>query len=557
MHVYLSVCCHGGFAANISIAQPTSAATLSLQPHTDTLRSHQSEPNGTTSESPESTISQFHSSLDSDSGTAQIERVTAQVGSTVSSIVSNYPAESFASTIASVDKLFTNVARSTNVARPTVADATNIESTTNVVTSLSGSSTNVLTNTNVSTSNVTSGNILSSTGGVSSVTLSLASSRFSGEDDDAATLSPMSVIEKHDLVTATESDISSEAASTSEREDLLGNDTVTSPPVASSTVVTMNAAIALQTVKSQLPAEVFTSPLSKALTTLLDNDTASSVAMATTRLSSYDSFHPHESGNDTAPLSTMAPVTMDTTPVTMDTTPVTMDTTPVPETSPSTTVFAPSIAPPSGTTENVTQGTAAPSTMRTTPPTSTKPPTTIPLSDKFTKLPKSRVVGIKIVDSAPTRFAAWPTEKPMPFTKYPSVNGDVPHPKHTTPTVSVAKTSPTPRIPMLYVTLVIKTTWGEFCTNMPEFRVIIAKLLGVKMNKNIDPDQVRLMENDRCPERTARSVEIAVGVYVVNPKGAYDFDMSSVLAKLMLVDHIRHLAGTTFEDRVRNKVLQS
>ncbi|KAI0208500.1 Tyrosine-protein phosphatase non-receptor type 7 [Lamellibrachia satsuma] len=288
---------------------------------------------------------------------------------------------------------------------------------------------------------------------------------------------------------------------------------------------TLTTTSAKSTVSSQSPpaSEEFSSP-SQADETLRSDTVSVSKSQVETLTSLDDKLFI----NDSSPtnVSSTVPVTMDANAITTET--------------------EISLAKTSSM-ETTTQGMTTPYTMRSTVLTSRKPPTTISILDKFTKRPKTRL-QIKIADTEPTRVAAAPPEKPLSSTKYPAKGPDGPPMKQTMPTVAMTTPSPTPKL-LLYVTLVMKTSWSEFCTNFQEFQAIIAKLLVTK-NRNTSANQVRLLESDHCARRTARSVQIAIGVYIVNPKGVYDFDMNNALAKQMQDDQIRRLTGTMFEDKI-------
>ena len=626
LHVYLSVCCHEGLAATVSVQQATPVAELNKQSRTETWQTNQSLPEGMDSVFSKPNISQLHGSLDIYNNHTQTQRSTLTTTSAKSTVSSQSPlaSEEFSSpsqvdetlrsdtvsvsksqveTLTSFDdKLFINVSSPTNVSStgipsvthvvsttvvsasnvvstPNVASVTNVsttnvasvtnvsttnvtsvsnvsttnvasvanvsttnvaanttfESTTNVVSFPNVSSTNIVSNSNVSMSNASLTDMVSSSNDHwlrGSVTPSLTS-QLSVDDNDTVTLNPMSVLDTQGLVTETDNeDVSPEARPTSKREHPVGNgalspfSAVTSTAVTSTAVTGNTTTTPLQTVESHSPAEVLTSPPSNVLVTSIKIEIATSVAIAMTSSTSQAVFHPDI---DVPSRSTAVPVTMDANAITTET-----------EISLANTLSM----------ETTTQGMTTPYTTRSTVLTSRKPPTTISILDKFTKHPKTRL-QIKIADTEPPRVAAAPPEKPLSSTKYPAKNPDGPPMKQTMPTVAMTTPSPTPKLLLLYVTLVMKTSWSEFCTNFQEFQTIIAKLLVIK-NRNISANQVRLLESDQCARRTARSVQITVGVYIVNPKGVYDFDMNNALAKQMQDDQIRRLTGTMFENKVRN-----
>jgi len=591
---HLSVCCREGIAATASIQQATTTAELNVQFHTETWQPNQGVTEQTDVAYSTPRDSQLHGRLDIHNTTEVTQRstITKVPGSTMSQ-KSQSESETLSSTtqaldgtrndttdvtnsdtetlMSSTEAFVTNVVSSaramtvtsvTDVASPTTA-VTYVESTTHVVSSSNVSSTkynvsttssdsnisipnvsptNVTSNLNVTLPNESSSDIVSSTNDHSQMMDSVTSSLTSNvrmDDNDTVSLKPVSQIETEtqDSVTETESDdIYTEATQTSKLDDAF--DSQTSASVASNHVTPT-----LRTVESR-SSTMLTSPSAN----VHKSKTAgpvTSVAIATTS-SSFDVFHPPTTGFGGFSRSTS--VTMDTSAV-VTTTDNSLAETSLIETTTVATVD-PSKAPPARGEGN--ESIMAPSASASTVLTSRKPPTTVSILDKFKKPPKTRL-EIKIADSIPTRVAALPTEK-SPNSKNPIKSPDAPPVKHTTPAISTttpsATPTPTPWVPTVYVTLGLKMSWGEFCTNFREFQEIIAKLLMVEMKKPVKPDQVRLLENAHCAARTARSVQIAVGVYVFNPKGIYDFEMSNVLVRLIQDDQNRRFVGSSFEDKV-------
>ena len=593
---HLSVCCREGIAATASIQQATSTAELNVPFHTEAWQSSQGVTEQTDVAHSAPTESQLHGRVDIYNTTEVTQRstVTQVPGSTMSQ-KSQSENETLSSTtqalddtkgdttdvtnsdtetlMSSTEALVTNVVSSarvmavtsvTDVASPTttvtyvestthVASSSNVPSTNvsstkyNVSTTFSDSNmsisnvspSNVTSNSNVTSSNESSTDMVSSTNHsqlMDSVTSKLTSN-VRIDDNDTVTLKPVSQIETEtqDSVTETESeDIYSEATQTSKLEDALGSQTSVS--VASNQVTPI-----LRTVESRSPTMLTSS--SANIQTSKTTGPVISVAIATTS-SSFDIFHPPTTDFDRSSHST--PVTMDTSAVVMTTDNSLAETSLIETTTVAT--VDPTKAPPARGEGNETA--MAPPASASTVLTSRKPPTTVSILDKFKKPPKTRL-EIKIADSIPTRVAALPTEKSL-NTKHPIKSPDAPPVKHTTPAISTTTPSstPTPWVPPLYVTLVLKMPRGEFCASFDEFQDIIAKLLMVETKKPVKSDQVRLLENAHCPARTVRSVQIAVGVYVVNTKGTYDFEMSNVLVRLIQDDQNRHFVGSSFEDKV-------
>ncbi|CAH1795882.1 unnamed protein product [Owenia fusiformis] len=181
--------------------------------------------------------------------------------------------------------------------------------------------------------------------------------------------------------------------------------------------------------------------------------------------------------------------------------------------------------------------------------------TSIPISDTGNSITKHVTLFKK---STLTPISTTPGyKKPQQITKHPfshqPFTGTIPGLITTRTSKPIRK----PIKPSLYVTIVMKLTWSEFCLKVPQFLTMMTKMVNLGLHKPIKTEQVKIMNHKYCDEQNEKldvfrsrklayihgvvpdklsinkrdvSIGIRIDIYVTDQKGGYSYDLTSVLA---------------------------
>ena len=141
-------------------------------------------------------------------------------------------------------------------------------------------------------------------------------------------------------------------------------------------------------------------------------------------------------------------------------------------------------------------------------------------------------------------------------TKYPFKPDNTPTPKKK---YTTARTTPkeeennlTPWRPPVYISVKLRMTMSELCSQLHDFSSIIISVLEKKLGEKAHQFAVVVLEELECIPGTnfeKRDAEITVNFFLIDPRGKYDMEVTEKLAELIAESEV-DTSGTVFSGKV-------
>ena len=177
--------------------------------------------------------------------------------------------------------------------------------------------------------------------------------------------------------------------------------------------------------------------------------------------------------------------------------------------------------------------------------TTTEMPMKTKASKNITALPTIAVPTTTTkVYTKPTKYPFKPDNTPTPKKKYAT--------ERTTP--KEEENNLTPWRPPVYISVKLRMTMSELCSQLHDFSSIILSVLGIKLGEKARQFTVVVLEELECIpdmnfEKFKRDTEITVNFFLVDQRGKYDMEVTEKLAELIAESEV-DTSGTVFSGKV-------
>ena len=177
--------------------------------------------------------------------------------------------------------------------------------------------------------------------------------------------------------------------------------------------------------------------------------------------------------------------------------------------------------------------------------TTTGMPMKTKASKNITVLPTIAVpTTMTKVYTKPTKYPFKPDNTPTPKKKYAT--------ERTTP--KEEENNLTPWRPPVYISVKLRMTMSELCSQLHDFSSIIISVLEIKLGEKAQQFTVVVLEELECIpgmnfEKFKRDAEITVNFFLVDQRGKYDMEVTEKLAELIAESEV-DTSGTVFSGKV-------